>query len=148
MDDPIEKAIRDALRLLFANDAFLLKTNVAERTIAAQLAEYLRPHFPGHRVDVEYNRHGREPKMLAVPDQYRGGGKKLIYPDVVIHQRGNDDENLLVIQIKKETNHDPRDYDRAVVEGMKRQFRYRRGLLIDLPAGAGAENRKPYLEWP
>jgi len=143
----MEKAVQDALRLLFANDALLLETNVAERTIAAQLAAYLRPHFPEHSVDVEYNRHGRDPKMLDVPEQYRGGGKKLIYPDVVVHQRGHDDENLLVVQIKKETNHEPRDYDRAVVEGMMRQFRYKRGLLIDFPAGLGAKNREPRLEW-
>jgi hypothetical protein len=66
---------------------------------------------------------------------------------VVVHQRGHDRENLLVIQVKKETNHQLRLCDRAVIEAMRREFAYRRGLLIDIPAGPGATNREPRLEW-
>jgi hypothetical protein len=143
----MERAVRDAIRLLFANDAFLLETDVQERTIAARLAHYLEPHFPGHTVDVEYNRHGLEPKKVDLPAGCRGGGQRLVLPDVVVHQRGHDRENLLVIQVKKETNHQLRLCDRAVIEAMRREFAYRRGLLIDIPAGPGATNREPRLEW-
>jgi hypothetical protein len=38
-------------------------------------------------------------------------------------------------------------YDRAVIMGMKQQFRYKHGLLLDLPAGPGATDRKSHLEW-
>jgi len=89
----MEKAVEDAVRLLFKNDALLLENNVAERAIAAKLAQYLVPYFPGHQVDVEYNRHGLESKKVDLPEYCRGGGKKLILPDVVVHQRGHDDEN-------------------------------------------------------
>jgi hypothetical protein len=143
----MEKAIGEALRLLLRDDGFLLEANVAERAIAARLAAYLMPHFPNHQVDVEYNRHGLVPKMVGLPANCRGGGEKLIFPDVIVHQRGHDNENLLVIQIKKETNHEPRDCDRAVIEAMKREFQYRRGLLMDLPAGPGATGREASLEW-
>lgn len=51
----MKKLIDDALRSLFSNDAFLLETDVAERAIAAKLAEYLGPQFRQHNVDVEYN---------------------------------------------------------------------------------------------
>jgi hypothetical protein len=64
-----------------------------------------------------------------------------------VHQRGHDNENLLVVQIKKETNPEPREYDGAVIGAMKREFRYRHGLLLDLPMGPGAAKRKPLLEW-
>jgi hypothetical protein len=143
----MEKAVEDAVRLLFKNDALLLENNVAERAIAAKLAQYLVPYFPGHQVDVEYNRHGLESNKVDLPEYCRGGGKKLILPDVVVHQRGHDDENLLVVQIKKETNPEPRDCDRAIIAAMRREFHYRRGLLLDLPAGPGAIDRKPNLEW-
>jgi hypothetical protein len=143
----MEKAAQDAVKLLFANDVFLLESDVHEQAIAAKLALYLTPHFPNHNVDVEYNRHGLEPKKVNLPANCRGGGEKLILPDVIVHQRGHDGENLLVIQVKKETNHEPRDCDRAVIYAMRREFGYRRGLLIDLPAGPGAAEREPRLEW-
>lgn len=137
----------DALQLLIANDGFLLETDVHERTIVAMLARYLRPHFPVHHVDVEYNRHGLDRKMINLPDNCRGGGRKPIYPDVIVHQRGHDNENLLVIQLKKETNREPRICDRVIIEAMKDAFRYHRGLLLELPAGPGAATRPPRLEW-
>lgn len=143
----MERLIEDAIGRLFSDDAFLLETDVAERAIAARLAFYLAPQFPQHQVDVEYNRHGIEPKMVDLPEHCRGGGQRYIYPDIVIHQRGHDEDNLLVIQIKKETNREPRDCDRAVIEAMKREFRYAHGLQIDLPAGPGASKRKPHLNW-
>lgn len=148
-DELVKKAVGEALQLLFKNDSFLLEADAHERTIAAKLACYLAlsTHFPKHQIDVEYNRHGLEPKAVHLPEYYRGDVKQRIFPDVIMHQRGSDDENLLVIQIKKETNPEPRDYDRAVVEAMKRGFHYRRGLLLDLPAGPGAKNRRPHLEW-
>jgi hypothetical protein len=143
----MQKAVQDALRLLFANDGFLLETDCQERAIAARLGVYLAPHFPRHSVDVEYNRHGLEPKRLILPETCRGGGERLIVPDLVVHQRGHDQENILVVQIKKETNHQSRDCDRAVVAGMRAVFGYAFGLLIDLPAGPGATNREAHLEW-
>ena len=104
----------------------------------------LEPRFPEYHINVEYNRHGLHPKRLNLPAY---GGEKLILPDMVIHRQGHDEKNLLVIQIKKETNSESREHDRAVITGMKETFGYRRGLLIDLPAGPGAANRKAHLEW-
>jgi hypothetical protein len=147
MTDSVEKAVREALRSFFRDDAFLLEANVAERAMAAKLAAHLVPHFPDHQVDVEYNRHGIEPKAVGLPLHLHSGGGGLVFPDVIVHHRGNDRENLLVIQIKKETNRQPRDYDRAVVEAMMREFAYRHGLLLDLPAGDGAGGREPKIEW-
>jgi hypothetical protein len=143
----IEKLVGEALRLLFTNDGFLLETNVAERTIATQLITYLKPRFPDYDVDPEYNRHGLETKVVRLPTYCRGGGQRRIFPDVVVHRRGCDEKNLLVIQIKKVTNPESRNCDRAIIKAMKRKFGYGRGLLIDLPAGPGAKGREPKLEW-
>jgi hypothetical protein len=116
-------------------------------TVVAKFAGYLAPRFPQHCVDVEYNRHGLEPKMVDLPANCHGGGRRRIYPDIVVHLRGNDDENLLVIQIKKETNPESRDCDRSIIAAMKREFGYRAGLLLELPAGAGASQRESSLSW-
>lgn len=136
--------VEEAVQQLFAKDSFLLEANAAERAIAARLAVYLEARFPQHHVNVEYNRHGLHPKRLNLPGY---GDEKLILPDVVVHRQGNDENNLLVIQIKKETNNESRDYDRAVLVGMMQDYGYTCAVLIDLPAGPGAAKRKAHLEW-
>lgn len=143
-DASVKAVVGEAVEELFAKDAFLLEADVAERTVAARLAVYLEPHFPQHHVNVEYNRHGLHPKRLKLPAY---GGEKLILPDVVVHRQGHDENNLLVIQVKKETNNESREYDHAVITGMKQDYGYMWGVLIDLPAGPGATNRKAHLEW-
>jgi hypothetical protein len=140
----VKDIVDEVVKRLFAEDGFLLEANAAERTVAARLAVYLEPHFPGHHVNVEYNRHGLLPKRLNLPGY---GGQKLILPDVVVHRQRHDEQNLLVIQVKKETNHESRDYDRAVIAGLKQDYGYAWGVLIDLPAGPGATERKARLEW-
>ncbi len=92
-DGLVKKAVEDALQLLFKNDSFLLVADAHERTIAAKLACYLAlsTHFPKHEIDVEYNRHGLEPKAVDLSEYYRGGVEKRIFPDVIVHQRGHDD---------------------------------------------------------
>ncbi|HVB55677.1 MAG TPA: hypothetical protein VNE63_04475 [Candidatus Acidoferrales bacterium] len=143
----MKKEVLDALKTLRINDAFLLESDVHERTIGARLACYLAPHFPTYDVDVEYNRHGLASKRVNLPVDCGGGGDKLIVPDVIVHKRNNDDDNLLVIQIKKKTNHEPRECDRVIVEAMMQYFHYTCGLLIELPAGKGAAEREPELKW-
>lgn len=142
-DLSVRDAVEEAVQQLFAKDSFLLEADVAERAITAR-AIYLDAHFPEHRVNVEYNRHGLHPKRLNLPAY---GGEKIIVPDVVVHRQGHDEKNLLVIQVKKETNNESRDYDRAVIAGMKRDYGYTWGVLIDLPAGPEATKRKARLEW-
>lgn len=107
----------------------------------------MAPLFPDHNVDVEYNRHGLDPKDLDLPPDCRGGGEKLIVPDVIVHRRGHGDDNVLVVEVKKDTNRESRACDRAKILGMKRYFRYRWGVLLELPAGPGAGNRQPREEW-
>ena len=46
-------------------------------------------------VDCEYNRHGLETKQL--PRKCRGGSQSRVFPDIVVHLRGDNDSNLLVV---------------------------------------------------
>ncbi len=143
----VQGRVREALAILSRSDGFLLEADAAERTIAGRLAAHLAPLFPKHDVDVEYNRHGLDPKVVGLPQHCKGGGQRRIFPDVIVHHRGNDNDNLLVIQLKKETNDEPRDCDRAKIEAMKRELQYKVGVLVELPAGPGAKMRELRLEW-
>lgn len=80
----VQRRVRRALRILFEHDLALLDGDASERAIAARLASHLTPFFPGYDVDVEYNRHGLDPKVVELPATCRGGGKKLIVPDLIV----------------------------------------------------------------
>jgi hypothetical protein len=51
-------------------------------------------------VDPEYNRLGLDPNAVELPNECREGDKKLILPDIVVHRRGNDNNNLRLIEVK------------------------------------------------
>jgi hypothetical protein len=79
-------------------------------------------------VDCEYNRHGGALKTLATEEELRGIVEKArkkhwdepdddgfyvfsVAPDIVVHKRGNDRMNRLVIEVKKATNPETPKYD-------------------------------------
>src|SRR5262245_58447390 len=98
MDSPeISEKLQAALADLFNEDLELLQRNASERAIAARLAVHISRYFPEYHVDVEYDRHGLEIKKLNLPVECRGGGRRRVIPDLIIHERGNDDRNLLAI---------------------------------------------------
>lgn len=143
----LKKRVRTALAALFSLDGQLLEYAAGERAVVSKLACYLAPLFRGYDVDVEYNRHGLDPKALPLAPDCRGGGRRRVFPDIIIHRRGNDGANLLVMEIKKETNREPRTCDRAKIEAMKREFGYKWGVLIELPARKGAVERQAREVW-
>lgn len=143
----LEERLEAGLRRLMDQDTALLEYDAGERGVAARLACHLAPFFPDHHVDVEYNRHGLGPKSVTLPPECGGGGAHLIVPDIVVHRRGSDDSNLLAVELKKETNTTPRECDRAKLLAMKAEFGYEHGVVLELPAGPGASERQPVLEW-
>lgn len=143
----IKRLLLGAVRLFRVTDAELLERNAAERAICGRLAAHLATSFPDHAVDVEYDRHGFDPKRLHLPGVCRGGGRRRVVPDIVIHQRGNHEDNVLAIELKKETNPESRACDRAKLRAMCTQLAYQVGVLIDVPAGRDSSGREVRFEW-
>ncbi|MEJ0084993.1 MAG: hypothetical protein WDO72_04895 [Pseudomonadota bacterium] len=130
-DDPaVGKAVRDALSTLFDRDRKLLELDAAERTIAAQIANYLRPHFERSDIDVDYNRMGDAPKTVAYDEL-----PELVYPDIIVHMRGDNTANLLVIELKKDSNREPKDRDIRKLRAYRRDLEYRHALFLRLGTG-------------
>ncbi|MBU3964892.1 hypothetical protein KKA96_00760 [Patescibacteria group bacterium] len=129
-DNEIKAHLFVALDQLFKNDAFLLKNKAHERSTAHKLAEYLQRFFPSYHVDCEYNLRGINTKILL--RKCNGENKEKVFPDIVIHHRGCDD-NLLVIEIKpsKSSNVDKCD-DAKLIEFTKQtgDYKYQLGLFI------------------
>jgi hypothetical protein len=93
-DEEIKCRVKDAIDLFYRNDSHLIVISANERSCTHKVAEYLQRLFPLYNVDCEYNRHKSDPKRA--PDD------QLIIPDIVIHKRGSDADNVLVIETKKD----------------------------------------------
>jgi hypothetical protein len=94
---------QSALERLLRNDLHLLQFDVSERAITHKLAEYLQPLFENRHVDCEYNRNGHEPKRvnLPEPDNLTQTRYSPTYPDIIVHLRGTNDYNTLIVEAKK-----------------------------------------------
>lgn len=101
----LKKIIQATCRGVEKNDKELLERDVSEWAITHRLALYLTRNlsldqrFSKYFVDCEYN------KMLE-PNGHNyvakhGDSSKLIRPDIIVHDRGNNNKNLLVIELKK-----------------------------------------------
>jgi hypothetical protein len=95
---------------LTKNDSLLLEININERTLSGRLAFYLQEEFSkcDYDVDCEYNRFNDDIKRLpqSEPIESNDTKGKTIFPDIIIHKRGTQENNLCLIEIKKENNSD------------------------------------------
>jgi hypothetical protein len=102
----------------------------------------------GH-VDCEYNRNHDEPKRLELPvepSRSDDTNAKSVFPDIIVHHR-NTQDNLLVIEVKKSTNPDGGDFDKAKLRAfLGAPYAYRQGLFIIFTTGT-QDLSNYYLEW-
>lgn len=144
--EEMRRRLEGALEKLLNQDADLLRLDVNERSITHRLAVYLEEQFPGWHVDCEYNRLGAEPKRIheirTQLDSATGEPMaedtigRTVYPDVVIHRRGTD-ENLLVLELKKSSNPLPRSLDEDKIRAYRSepQLGYQFGAYVEVPTG-------------
>lgn len=149
-EQEVTTRLNNALQKVAENDRYLLEFDLSERCIASRLALYLQNEFPDFNVDVEYNRDGATPKRLGLPEGYANfdeNGQALVVPDVIVHRRGHDGPNLLVLELKKTTNPEPRDCDRERVRALREQLGYEFGALIECETRRGHQPGIATLEW-
>ena len=95
----LEKLIECALNQLYHEDIYLIKNGVHERSIVFRFAHYLQnlmditPALKEYNLDFEYNKNGRFSKRI--PARLRGA-----FPDLIVHKRGTNEFNLLIIEFK------------------------------------------------
>lgn len=96
----LKSNIKKAFGLVYKNDEFLILNGLCERCIMFRFADYLAKIYSDYNVDCEYNRHKEDVKRI-----YKNKDKdKEIFPDVILHTRGVDDNNFAVIELKNKTN--------------------------------------------
>lgn len=128
----IERALNEALSELLEKDAYILRSDINERTISHRLAGYLEPYFSGWNVDCEYNRNHNDPKRLDIPRRSVPNDDtqaRTVFPDIIVHRRDTD-ENLLVIEMKKTTSRETDDFDLCKLNAFKEQLGYKYAVFV------------------
>lgn len=101
--------INDALDLLLQNDSQLLDLKACERALHFKIAHYMAQSEiiqSPLTLDCEYNRHLRDEKLLRLVGRDR---LSKVIPDILVHERNSDANNMLVLEIKRpeqRINHD------------------------------------------
>src|SRR5438477_961791 len=138
MQAPLDKVVT-AIREFYQHEAYVLEKDLGERTLTHRMAVHLEQQFDGWEVDCDYNRLGE--RLLKLPhgtivstDDELG---KSIFPDIVVHRRAVP-ENLLAVEVRKATNHQPIEHDHHKLRGLTDPhlwFAYRIGVLLVLGKG-------------
>lgn len=175
----IETRVMRAIQMLLRHDSFLLDKNVNERSITHKLAECLQREFCEWHVDCEYNRIGKTRIRKALPGLRKelletgnrkalpGSRKELrelrllktvetdnatgdtVFPDIIVHHRGDETDNLLVVEVKKSTStRNAQRIDKVKLELYKERLQYRFAAFLLLQAGVKVPNdRRWCLKW-
>ena len=157
MKSNLETAISDALDILYSKDKYLIShkpfytsnendIHVSERGIVFRFGIYFQEIFNqshlllNYNIDTEYNRNFDKPKTLPNTPWEDGHGA---YPDLIVHERGSNNSNLLIIEFKTWWS-DPYtiDLDRTKLKAFKEPpYNYKYALLVVL------NKTEPTLEW-
>ncbi len=139
----IEQAIQNFLK----NENQLLTRNLNEVLMSTSLAKYVAEEFEGYDTDSEYNGDIDKPndrKALEIAANRINEVKKKvndkntykIYPDIIVHERGSNDNNHLVFEIKKDIHSEnKKEYDLIKLEHltinyMGNHYNYDLGIQI------------------
>ena len=143
MYDKLFKCINEAFRLLYQNDIHLIYNgpfedkkidinhHVGERSIVFRFAHYLQnliiedDELKEYNLDCEYNRNGAECKGLP---SFPNG----TYPDLIIHKRGSNEHNLLVMEFKTYWNKNRDEDIKKLIEfvDINGEYKYRYGISV------------------
>ena len=174
--DQINALVAESLKDLLLYDYILLENDVGERAITHRLAIYLEQRlrslnlegFSNLSVDCEYNRNSKSdepysPKRLVlesyelhkITDNYAQYSDERLavscYPDIIIHKRGCNKKNLLIIEVKKTTSRikddkfDIRKIKAFTVKDEQNEYDYQFGVFIKLDTRTPTNH--PACEW-
>lgn len=130
--EKLDYLIRTALSLLYKNDKYLIDIHANERCIVFRFGYYFQNllsmhcEYKEYNLDLEYNRDGEDPKKT--PNHEKG-----IYPDVILHKRGNNKDNLLVMEFKGYWNNQGQEEDKSKINDLMNpngEYKYKNGYTV------------------
>ena len=121
---------------LIQTDSALLERDVSERSLSHRLAHYISLDVAIQlplTVDCEYNRHFGDPKRLQLPPREaldREIRATTVFPDIVVHERGSDENNLIVLELKKVG--EDIQYDALKLQAFREELGYKHAAHVIL----------------
>lgn len=155
--DILNKLLNDAISDLYKFDSYLIihldisgngteNIHLSERSIVTKYETYLQNRiknsiFENYNIDCEYNRN-----IDAIKTYPSDNGKiHGCCPDIIIHKRGTNDDNLLAIEVKTWWNTDTK-HDEDKLRHFTNQtsdYKYEYGLSITL----GKDENSVKMKW-
>lgn len=145
--DDLTKSLDEAIHQLLEREFDILNRGLNELNLNINLTKYLTPLFKDYDVDAEYNgdiKKIRDRKELEIAKSRmreigidpNNNDKYTLTPDIIIHTRNTSDNNLLVLEIKKDSNSKKnKEFDLLKLEHMTidyhgNHYNYRIGVAI------------------
>lgn len=131
MEEVLLKIIEESCKKLYMNDGYLIRKHIHERAIVFRFGIYIQRRLSRnellkqYNLDCEYNKNGNDIKSLP---QFPNG----TMPDLIIHKRGSNYENILIIECKTENDPDTdRDIEKikAFVD-IDQDYKFKYGMSI------------------
>ncbi|MBO7123819.1 MAG: hypothetical protein J6V90_11150 [Treponema sp.] len=129
--DKVIELIKLALKEVYKNDKYLIDNKISERAIVSKFACYFSQMakdspFKNFDIDVEYNRQGIKSKII---------GEKLVCIDFIVHERGNNNDNLIAIEFKPYWNKNKKaiEKDKQKIKDLcdhTNKYRYKYGFVL------------------
>jgi hypothetical protein len=118
----VREAFNAALNKLHDRDLNLLAMGAHEQAICHRVGVYLDA-MTDLNVDCEYNRDMMDAKRLRSGNRFR--------PDIIVHRRFSNEENLLVVEAKATARGGRTDLDRLKeLVNQRERYRYFTGVFI------------------
>lgn len=137
--EEVTKYLQSACDRFLDSEGYLLENNVNERSLTHKFAEHLQNIFGDEwNVDCEYNRFGADTKAIDEVIQIVGEKTttyetktKTIYPDIIVHKRGPNGPNLVVLEAKKDATPTERKEDIEKLIRIKELYSYKYAVFVN-----------------
>lgn len=143
----LTEIIQSSLDDLYQNDIEIITRGGMEQAVSFRFGLYLfgKCHkiewLRHYDFDMEYNKNGLHAKRTA-------RRKNGVRPDLIVHNRGSNETNILIVEIKGWWNNERRENDNIKIEDFVHQdgeYKYGLGAFLDLgKAGCTPEYFKGY----
>ena len=131
----IAGCLNRAIDALLEADGHLIAVDSSERSISHCLAVHLMHQVPGYSVDCEYNRDGFDVKRLELNERQTTDNNieaVTVFPDIVVHERGINERNLLAVEMKKGSSSVSADYDFKKLKAFRHELKYQFAAHVTL----------------
>ncbi len=172
----VQKKLQNSLLEFIKGHKILLVQDVKEETISHAIASCMSEIFEGWDVDPEYNRFGIQQKKkligtskqrfllykkegvipnynITIEELYQNPEAAPVFPDIIVHKRTEEFNNLLIVEVKKEQNPELfNGWDEWKIQFFMHTFQYQFGAHVVLKTSDNYDDPHKYISmikfWP